>query len=222
MVSRVNELALWVCADLSAAPAEAIIDRVSAVLDRLPVCVWLRSDGTTPAVRLVEIARRLAVKSRSAGGALLVGDRLDVAIVSEASGVHLGTRSISPRDARHLLSHHGLAEGFVISVAVHDAASITEAAPHANVLVLSPLKDVPGKGRPLGVGGFAALVSLAPARPFVALGGIVHESDAIDAARAGARAIAVRRALLDSTDPAATCAALHDAFLSARQSTPTA
>jgi thiamine-phosphate pyrophosphorylase len=185
------------------------------VLSVLPAVVWLRPEPATSPAALLTLARDLNVRARDAGGLLLVGDRVDVAIAAGAGGVHLGTRSAPVGEVRRLLAATG-SDAMVLSVAVHDEAAVARAARDADALVLSPLAAVPGKGPALGIGRFAAAVARAPAKPFVALGGIVDPAHAADAARAGASAIAVRRALLDAPDPAASCRALRDAFVAAR------
>ncbi|MEI8257433.1 MAG: thiamine phosphate synthase [Deltaproteobacteria bacterium] len=208
---------LWLCADLDALPLDELLDRVTRVLRARPAAVWLRSGIDTPARRTFDAATRLAAIARERGGQLWVGDRADVAIAVRAHGLHVGSRGIGPRAARSLLQGRTDSSGSParLSVAVHDGAGVRQAADVADVMVLSPLGAVPGKGQPLGPAGFADARARAPSAFVVALGGIVTEGDARLAARAGASAIAVRRALIASRDPAADCASLVDAFTAA-------
>jgi thiamine-phosphate diphosphorylase len=199
---RVEIPGLWLCADLDALAPGALIERVQAVASRWPSAIWLRSQIETSARVVFEVAKALRVIAEQTSGQLWIGDRCDVAIAVDAHGIHVGSRGLAPRDLRALAAHRRDGSPMRISAAVHDVASVRAAARDADVLVLSPFGAVPGKGAPLGVAGFAACVSAAPVIPFVALGGIATRRDAENAMRAGARAIAVRRALVAADDPA--------------------
>lgn len=56
-------------------------------------------DKTKPARELVEIARRMREICKDSGAALIINDRLDVALAAGADGVHLGKDDISYEDA---------------------------------------------------------------------------------------------------------------------------
>ncbi len=193
---------LWLCADLDHPAAGELVARVTAVLAVTPACVWLRG-GAASARTMLVAARALRAVTRGEGSALVVGDRLDVAALGEADGVHLPGRGVSPEDARRL------ARGW-LSAAVHDAADVEAARGRVEVMVLSPFGAVPGKGPALGAEGFAALRGRAGDATVIALGGVTTPSDVAAALRAGADGVAVRRALLDSDDPATVCAALAE------------
>lgn len=196
---------LWICADLGHPNAASLVDRVSSVLALTPACVWLRSPEGTPARALLTVARALRSITRDRRGALLVGDRVDVAALADADGVHLTTRSLPTSEVRSRFS-------LAISVATHDERSVREAAPLADALVLSPFGAVEGKGPALGRDGFARLRALAGETPVVALGGILTADDARSALDAGADGVALRRSLLDVDDPAAACAEIARAL----------
>lgn len=205
---------LWLCADLAALAQNELVDRVTAVLRVRPAAVWLRSAPETPARSTLEAAERLLTIAGQYGGQLWVGDRADVAVAAGACGLHVGSRGLGAAAARTLLqASRADARGpLYLSVAVHDAFSVREAARSADVLMLSPLGEVPGKAAALGAARFAAARASSPSSFVVALGGIANAADARLAARAGASAIAVRRAVLTSPHPAETCCALLDAF----------
>jgi thiamine-phosphate pyrophosphorylase len=215
IASVIPDLCLWLCADLASRDVENVRARVGSVVDALACCVWLRPGPDTSARDLTNLARELGGRARAHGGALIVGDRVDVAIAANADGVHLGAHSLPPTEVRALLDAIPEHPCKHISGAVHDAWEIRARTAHLDTLVLSPLAAVPGKAPALGLGGFAALVAEAPARRFIALGGIQSESDAILAARAGASGIAVRRALFEPADPVDACRMLHRAFVTA-------
>jgi thiamine-phosphate pyrophosphorylase len=188
---------LWLCADLGHPEAPSIVERVAAVLAVTPACVWLRSPHGTSARALLTVARSLRALTRDGRGALFVGDRIDVAALSEADGVHLTGRSFSASEVRARFA-------LQISAATHDDEAITAHAPFADVLLLSPFNAVEGKAPPLGPSRFAALRSRAPYTTVIALGGITTADDARAARAAGADGVALRRNLF-ADDPAAAC-----------------
>jgi thiamine-phosphate pyrophosphorylase len=196
---------LWLCADVDHRNAPSIVARVRAVIREVPASVWLRSPHGWSARALLEVAWALREHTHRTGSALFVGDRLDVATLVGADGVHLPERAFLPSTVR-------ASSALRVSVATHDARGVTAAAPYADVLVASPFGALEGKGAALGREGFAALRALAPTRPFVALGGIVTADDARAAIAAGADGVAVRRALLDASDPLAACAEIARAL----------
>jgi len=196
--------ALWLCADLDHPAAGELVARVAAVLSVTPACVWLRG-GAARAREVLSTARALRDVTRGAGRALVVGDRLDIAALSAADGVHLPGRGVSPEDARRLT------KGW-LSAAVHDAAEVDAARGRVEVMVLSPFGVVTGKGEPLGAEGFAALRRRAGDCAVIALGGVAGPAEVRAALGAGADGVAVRRALLNADDPARACAALAEAL----------
>lgn len=196
--------ALWLCADLDHPAAHELVARVTAVVAATPACVWLRGRGAG-ARAVLATARALRAVTRGEGSALVVGDRLDVAALCEADGVHLPGRGVSPEDAR------ALTKGW-LSAAIHDAAEVDAARGRVDVMVLSPFGAVAGKGSALGAEGFAALRRRAGDCAVIALGGVTGPAEVRAALGAGADGVAVRRALLDAGDPARACAALAEAL----------
>ncbi len=188
---------LWLCLDLAWRTPDELIARADAVLGALPRQVgalWLRSPRESPARTLVSLARGLRRVALPRGVAVLVGDRVDVALAAGCDGVHLGSHSVSPREARALFSRAG--RPGLVSAAAHDRVELEARGEHSDALVVSPVFDVPGKGAPLGVEGFASLRALSPEKHFVALGGCDAPERVRLVRTAGAGAIAVRRAVL--------------------------
>jgi thiamine-phosphate pyrophosphorylase len=101
-------------------------------------------DGRT----LHSLAERLRERTARHGVALVVNDRLDLAIAVGADGVHLGRCSVSVATARRALG-----AGAWISRSAHDEAEVLAAArAGADAVLLSPIFASPGKGPPLGLG----------------------------------------------------------------------
>ncbi len=77
----------------------------------------------TTGQRLTRLARTLCGPAAASGITLLLNDRLDIALAVGAAGVHLGTRSMPPPEARRLLG-----AGRLLGVSVHSASEAVEAA----------------------------------------------------------------------------------------------
>jgi thiamine-phosphate pyrophosphorylase len=152
---------------------------------------------------LLALARALRDVTRAHGALLLVNDRVDVALLSEADGVQLPERSVGPEAARKLLGPHAW-----IGVSHH--APDQPVALGASFALVSPVLALPGKAPPIGVNGVARAVHAAGV-PVYALGGVTAAH--IPALRAvGARGVAAIRAVWTAPDPRAALAAMLARF----------
>jgi thiamine-phosphate pyrophosphorylase len=175
-----------------------VIDRVLASAAPWSVMVQLRDKSLAVRERLA-LGRRLVAECRRREQSFVVNDRVDLALLLEADGVHLGEGSIAPLDARTMLRDRAW-----ISTAWHDPNTAYQ--PHADAVLLSPVA-APRKGRQaLGVDGLrvarrtlaSAGGQAAPA--LYALGGI-DAGNARQCLSAGADGVAVIGAILDGRDP---------------------
>jgi thiamine-phosphate pyrophosphorylase len=131
--------------------------------------------------------RALLRVARATEQLFVVNDRVDLAVLLGADGVHLGEAGIGTSDARRLLG----AQAFV-SRACHEPSQT--ATLDADAVLLSPICEG-RKGRaPLGVDSLRALVTGLPSRgqrPWLfALGGVTKET-AAECTAAGADGVAV-------------------------------
>ncbi len=160
------------------------------------VALHLRGPGTGGR-RLHELALALLPAIRAAGAALLVNDRVDVALACGADGVQLRARALSPADARRLLG-----AGPLIGASVHDAAEAGRAVRDgADFLLVGTLYATPSHpGRAgTGVGLVSALAGRG--RPVVGIGGITRER-VREVRMAGAAGVAVLRGAWDAASVA--------------------
>ena len=173
--------------------------RLGTLLSNGVTALWLRDPAATGRV-LHDAGLVLRALTAEAGALLLVGDRPDVALAVEADGVQLGHRAVPPEHVRSWYRGR-------LGVSCHDASDLrAAAAAGADHVMLSPLFAVPGKGAPLGLEGFAALLT-ATSLPVVALGGVTPAT--VGAVRSlGVAGVAVARALSDVADPATAARAL--------------
>jgi len=140
---------------------------------------------------LLSWARELRAATLAVGAQLWVNDRLDVASMVEADGIHLGRRSVNVVDARRALG-----EGVVVSVSAHDMDDVARARDAgAGAVLLSPIFASPGKSTPLGLDGLRAARAWLEGSPtrLVALGGIEASTTSWCLA-AGAHGVAAIRA----------------------------
>jgi thiamine-phosphate pyrophosphorylase len=156
---------------------------------------------------LLALARALLEVCRARGQFLLVNDRVDVALVAGADGVHLPSAGIPPADARRLLGPAAL-----VGVSCHSSADVARARDGgASYATFGPIHETPSKrpfGPPVGVAALRSAAALG--LPLVALGGM-DAARAPEAVAAGASGVAVVRAWLLGSDPAAAVRALASA-----------
>lgn len=188
-----------------------------AAVPRGTVAVQLRA-RQMEAGALLSAADRLRQLTARFGAPLLINDRLDVALLIGADGVHLPAAGLPPRAARRLAgtrlllgsSTHTLAEA---RAAVADGVDFvtygpiwpTPSKPALDVAAFPPV-IASGVVSPVGVAGLAEAVAALPV-PVFALGGVDCIERARECIAAGAR-IACLRAVLGAQDPAATARAL--------------
>ena len=149
---------------------------------------------------LYGLGERLLKLTRPAGAALLINDRVDVAMALDADGVHLTRRSLPPKAARELLG-----PGKLLGISCHSLADLHEAVDGgADFVVLGPIYPTPSKAA-YGPPVTTALLEegrSACSLPLLAIGGIkAAQVPAVMAA--GADGIAAISAVMTASDPAA-------------------
>lgn len=156
-----------------------------------------RVDDAVELLRVARMARRVC---DDAGAALIVNDRIDIALSADADGVHLGQSDIPLEDARRISGD------LWIGVSTHNLDQVRAACEGgADYLGYGPVFTTTTKDRPDPVQGLAALaaaVTAAAGRPVVAIGGITPHN-AADAYRTGAHALCAISAVNEADDPRA-------------------
>jgi thiamine-phosphate pyrophosphorylase len=142
---------------------------------------------------------------------IFVNDRLDVALATQADGVHLGEPSLSPREARHLVKTLRRENDFLIGVSCHSLETAKAAdESRADYIFFGPVFATPSKaayGAPQGLERLAE-VCRAVALPVLAIGGITLENAAA-CLSAGAAGIAAIRLFQEAPDMARIVRALR-------------
>ena len=170
--------------------------------------IQLREKGGSTR-RMIEVAKSMAVVCREAGVPLIVNDRIDVAMASDADGVHLGQSDFPIPLARSLLGKDKLIGG--------SAATIEEAriclADGADYIGFGPVYVTGSKGDAGPVSGPAELKQVVETipLPILAIGGITAEN-VHEVMRAGAYGIAVISAVCCQIDPEGATKAIREAL----------
>lgn len=206
--------------------AERLLAILAAALAEAPpgaVAVQLRERSLSVAAlyALAERARRLTA---AAGAALLINDRLDVALAVGADGVHLPSHGLPVQSARRALT--AAAARLLVSAACHSLPEAQMAVGGgADLVTFGPIWPTPSKpAGPLGPGQGRVqpveLETLAQATaavpvPVFALGGVDDEERAAACAAVGAR-VACIRLVLQADAPGRTIRRLFERVLSPR------
>ena len=193
--------------------ADALEATVDAAVSGGVDVVQLR-EKDLPAGELLKLA--LSLRRVTQGrAALIINDRLDVALAAQADGLHLPETSLSVADARAVAP-----PDLVLSKAVHDAPGAAASdAEGADMLVLGTVFDTASKpGAAAGGLELVSEVTRGVRAPVLAIGGI-SAANAASAIRAGASGVAVISAIMSAADPESAARELKQAMQAAWKAT---
>lgn len=165
--------------------------------------IQYRNKGAAPG-HVVEVSRKISAILRGTGSRFVVNDRADIAVIAEASGVHVGQDDLSVAGARRVSECAGMKRGeFVIGVSTHTLEQVKAAdATEADYIAFGPIFETATKANPDAVVGTRLLSEARKLtqKPLVAIGGITV-GKARDVYQAGADCIAVARDLVAASQP---------------------
>ncbi|MCW3035114.1 MAG: thiE, partial [Actinobacteria bacterium] len=194
-------------------PAGPLDEFLPRVLEAGVDIVQLR-DKHLEARPLLEFAAVVRRRTLEFGALFLVNDRVDLAIAAEADGVHVGQQDLSPAEARRQMGPQALiglsthAPGEILDA----ASSSSSASSEADYIAVGPVYATPTKpGRPAVGPDLLRFAAERAAQPFFAIGG-VDAGNLAEVLAAGARRIAVVRALTEAADPGAAARWLSQAL----------
>jgi thiamine-phosphate pyrophosphorylase len=153
---------------------------------------------------IYEEARRLRQLTSEYGAAFIVNDHADIALASEADGVHLGQGDLPLREARKIM------RGKIIGISTHSAEeAVGAAAAGADYIGFGPLFPTRTKeaGEPKGL-EMLRQIRRDVRIPIVAIGGITRK-DIESVFAAGADAVAVASAILTGDISANVAGFIH-------------
>ncbi len=165
-------------------------------------------------IDVYRLGERLLPMAREHGAALMINDRVDLAMALGAEGVHLTRKSLPPGEVRALVG-----SGMRVGISCHSVADVREAVDgKVDFVVLGPIYATPSKtpyGAPLGVGVLRQARAICPL-PILAIGG-VNADRVAEVVGAGADGVAVISAVLAASDPAAAASDILAAVRSHRR-----
>lgn len=157
---------------------------------------------------MIRAAHLISLTLQHTDTALLVDDRVDVAVAVGASAVHLGRDDLPPEAARRILGPDALIGGTANSV----EEAVEVAKQPVDYLGVGPVYGTTSKGDRaapmLGLERFAEICA-AVDKPVIGIGSITVDRVA-DVLAAGAYGVAVLSAIVCQDDPQAACRAFAD------------
>lgn len=177
-------------------------------------CVQLREKGLSDA-ELVRRGRRLRELTARHGALLIINDRVDVARLVGADGVHVGQDDLSVAEARRIGGG-----GLLVGRSTHDVEQLAAAIrDQPDYIAVGPM--FPSRTKPQSA--VAGLSLLCEARklteiPLVAIGGI-DASAAGQCIQAGAACVCVCAAVIGARRPGDAAAEIVSAVRAAREGT---
>lgn len=165
-----------------------------------------------PGRSLAELTRAVAAVTRGSRTRVLVNDRLDVALVAGADGVHLKGASVTASAARRIVP-----PTFIVGRSVRDPNEAREAG-SVNYLIAGTVwstSSKPAGHMLLGIDGLRAVASAVDV-PVIAIGGITPDNAATVCA-AGAAGVAAIGAFMGSSAHGSRVIVLRDVVRAFRE-----
>jgi thiamine-phosphate pyrophosphorylase len=186
--------------DASAAAGWEMADLAKAFLDGGATFIQVRAKQL-PSGQFLRTCDQVVRAAAPYRATVIVNDRVDLALLCGAAGVHLGQDDLAPAAARRLLGDNG-----IVGYSTHDAGQIRIALREpVTYVAVGPVFGTQSKATgyaPVGLELVKTAARLAHGRPVVAIGGITLET-APQVLAAGASSVAVIGDLLAGKDPSA-------------------
>ena len=194
------DLSLYLVTDTGLCAERGVVETVRAAVAGGVTAVQVR-DPNASARRLCELTAELRELLSGTGIALLVNDRLDVALAAGADGVHLGQSDLPVRSARRLAGPEMII-GWSVSGADELAAAARLPRDTVDYLGIGPVFATPTKpeaAAATGIDGLRRLVADTDL-PSVAIGG-VHADNAGEVLGTGVDGLCVVSEICAAPDP---------------------
>ncbi len=201
---------LYALIDDAVGPSRSVPEKARLAIEGGAQVVQLRLEHTGDRQALLWI--REVVAASQARVPVIINDRVDLCMLGQAQGVHLGDDDLPVAVARRLLGPDALI-GRTTRGLVDIREALSQGADHVG---LGPIFATTTKvlaAAPLGLEQFATIVRDSPL-PVVGIAGITLSTIG-EVARAGARCAAVASDLLTAEDVVSRARALQQAFCSA-------
>ncbi len=191
------DLSLYLVTDRFLCGGKDIADVVRMAAEGGVTCVQLREKDCSTK-DFLDSALKLKALLTPFHIPLIINDRVDIALASNADGVHIGQNDMPPKIARELMGKNK-----VIGLSVENIEQVEEANDlDVDYIGVSPIFLTQTKWdikEPFGIEGTIAAVKISR-HPIVAIGGIGKEN-AAQVIHTGAQGIAVVSAIVAADDP---------------------
>ena len=182
-------------------------DAIAAGVD----CVQVR-EKDMDAGALVQHVREVIVIAKP-HAAVIVNDRVDIALAAGADGVHLGQDDLSIRDVRRIAGR-----SLIVGASAHDMdearAAVEAGADYCGVGTMFASMVKPER-EPTGPELLQQFIERFPHTPHVAIGGVTPANIEL-LRKAGCQGVAVSSAICAATEPGRIVHALREALASSR------
>jgi thiamine-phosphate pyrophosphorylase len=149
--------------------------------------------------KVLEIGKVIRQHCKDYNVPFIVNDRVDLAIVLEADGVHVGQTDLPSYEVRRLMGPDAII-GVSAGNRFEAQRAMSEGADYLGVGSIFATSTKKDAGLPVGVEWVREVRSMAEDVPIVGIGGINAEN-AFEVVRAGADGVAVVSAILNQSDP---------------------
>ncbi|MCZ8520254.1 MULTISPECIES: thiamine phosphate synthase [Paenibacillus] len=166
-------------------------------------------EKTAPLRDVLPAGREIRSLCRSAGVPFVVNDRVDLALLLEADGVHVGQDDLPGGEARKLLGPEAI---LGISAGTMEEAewAVSQGADYLGVGPVYATASKGDAGEAIGTELIRRIRARWPRLPLVGIGGI-HKGNAAPVFEAGAQGVAVISAITRQTDPREAARGLFEA-----------
>lgn len=190
-------LSLYLVTDAGLCREAGLEQTVEAAVQGGVTIVQLRDKHASDEQMLAQ-AKRLKAVLAGSGVPLIINDRLQVALESQADGLHVGQSDAAVQEARRVLGEQAII-GLSINTLAQLQAAPVELLDYVGIGPVFATVSKQDHAQPIGFGGLASLAKACPL-PSVAIGGLKAEH-AISVQRAGANGLAVISAICGQPDP---------------------
>ena len=191
------DLSLYLVTDATLCREHGLEQTVEAAVKGGVTIVQLR-DKHASDEQMIAQAKRLKALLAGTDVPLIINDRLQVALESQADGLHVGQSDAAVQQARRVLGDQAII-GLSINTIAQLQVSPFELLDYVGIGPVFATESKQDHAQPIGFGGLAALVKACPL-PSVAIGGLKADH-AISVQRAGANGLAVISAICGQPDP---------------------
>ncbi|MFC1628231.1 thiamine phosphate synthase [Gemmatimonadota bacterium] len=191
------DLSLYLVTDRPLSRGRPIEEIVSAAIAGGVTTVQLR-EKDTPTGEFLELALRMRTITRESEVTFIVNDRLDIALASDADGIHVGQDDMPADVTRRLIGPDRIL-GVTAGDSEQARTAIEAGADYIGCNAVFATHTKTDTGIPLGLAGLEELVRSVDV-PVVAIGGI-NITNAAEVLATGVAGIAVVSAIVAADDP---------------------